>query len=167
MRFLSALLYLYPASFRADYGREMKSIVRERLRETSGFVPRMMLWLETVADVVANSVAVHFDILRQDLRYTARTLARSPGFALTAILVTGLGVGANTAAFSVADFVLIRPLPYRDADRLVKIWEAPVDGTNGRNEVSPALYKEWTRTTKSFESMGAHYINAVNLVGTG
>jgi putative ABC transport system permease protein len=167
MRFLSALLYLYPASFRADYGREMKSIVRDRLSETTGFVPRMTLWFETIADVVANSVAFHFDILRQDLRYTGRTLARSPGFALTAILVTGLGVGANTAAFSVADFVLIRPLPYRDADRLVKIWEAPVDGTNGRNEVSPALYQEWTRTTKSFESMGAHYVNAVNLVGTG
>jgi len=167
MRLLSALLYLYPASFRADYGREMKSIVGIRMRETQGFLPRLGLWLETIADVVMNSAAMHFDILRQDLRYTARTLARSPGFALTAILVTGLGVGANTAAFSVADFVLIRPLPYRDADRLVKIWEGPRDGTNGRNEVSPALYKEWLRSTHSFEGLGAHYANAANLVGSG
>jgi predicted permease len=167
MRLLSALLYLYPASFRADYGREMQSIVRSRLQETTGFIPRIGLWLETIADVIANSVVVHFDILRQDLRYTARTLARSPGFALTAVLVTGLGVGANTAAFSVADFVLIRPLPYRDADRLVKLWEGPLDGGNGRNEVSPALYKEWKRETRSFESMGAHFTSAVNLVGSG
>ena len=152
MRLLSALLYLYPASFRADYGREMKSIIGARMKETKGFLPRIGLWLDTIADVVRNSAAVHFDILQQDLRYSARTLARSPGFALTAILVTALGIGANTAAFSVADFVLIRPLPYRDADRLVKIWEAPVDGSNGRNEVSPALYKEWTSTTRSFES---------------
>jgi len=136
MRLLSALLYLYPASFRADYGREMKSIVGVRMRETKGFLPRLGLWLETIADIVINSAAVHFDILRQDLRYTARTLSRSPGFALTAILVTALGVGANTAAFSVADFVLIRPLPYRDADRLMKIWEGPRDGTNSGRSCS-------------------------------
>lgn len=167
MRLLSALLYLYPASFRADYGREMQAIVGARMRETRGLLPRIGLWLDTIADVVRNSAGVHFDILRQDLRFSARTLARSPGFALTAILVTALGIGANTAAFSVADFVLIRPLPYQDADRLVKLWEASVDGSNGRNEVSPALYKEWTRTTRSFESMGAHYLTAVNLVGNG
>jgi predicted permease len=166
MRFLSALLYLYPASFRADYGREMQSIVAMRLDDSSG-AARLGVWLETIADVIANSVAVHFDMLRQDLRYTARTLARSPGFALTAILVTALGIGANTAAFSVADFVLIRPLPYADADRLVKIWEGPRDGSNGRNEVSPALYKEWTQTARSFDAMGAHFAASVNLVGNG
>src|SRR5215211_38200 len=132
MRLLSALLYLYPASFRADYGREMQSIVGARMRETTGLFPRIGLWVDTIADVISNSVAVHFDILRQDLRYSARTLARSPGLAITAILVTGLGVGANTAAFSVADFVLIRPLPYQDADRLMKLWEGPLDGSNGR-----------------------------------
>ena len=55
----------------------------------------------------------HVDILRQDLRYAARTLG-APGFALTAILVLALGMGANTAAFSVTDFVLIRPLPFPD-----------------------------------------------------
>ena len=167
MRFLSALLYLYPASFRADYGREMKSIVGARMRETTGFLPRFGLWLDTIGDIVVNSAVVHFDILRQDLRYTARTLLRSPGFALTAILVTGLGVGANTAAFSVADFVLIRPLPYRDADRLMKLWQSPRDGSGGRNEVSPQFYKEWTRNARSFEAMGAHYASAANLVGNG
>jgi putative ABC transport system permease protein len=167
MRFLAALLYLYPASFRGDYGSEMRSIVRERLRETNGLASRLWVWLDTIADVIANATAVHFDILLQDLRFSLRTLARSPGFAATAILVTALGIGANTAAFSVADFVLIRPLPYADADRLVKIWEGPLDGTNGRNEISPALYQNWKRTTRSFESMGAHYLSAVNLVGSG
>ena len=64
-----------------------------------------------------NAPAVHWDILKQDLRYTARTLNRARGFALTAILVTALGVGANTAAFSVADFVLLRPLPFARSRR--------------------------------------------------
>ncbi|HEX6573376.1 MAG TPA: ABC transporter permease [Gemmatimonadaceae bacterium] len=167
MRLLPALLHLYPASFRADYGREMESIAESRLSDARSAGERFGIWLDTIGDIVASSVAVHWDILKQDLRYTARTLARSPGFALTAVLVTALGVGANTAAFSVADFVLIRPLPYRDSDRLVKIWEAPRDGTNGRNEVSPALFKEWSTNARSFESMGAYYNAAVNLVGTG
>jgi putative ABC transport system permease protein len=60
---------------------------------------------------MVHSPAAHWDILKQDLGYTARTLNRARGFALTAILVTALGVGANTAAFSVADFVLFRSLP--------------------------------------------------------
>jgi putative ABC transport system permease protein len=164
MRLYAALLHLYPASFRAEYGDEMRAIFRARLRETSSASHRFVLWLETVADVVSSAAAVHWDILRQDLRYTARTLTRSPGFALTAILVTALGIGANTAAFSVADFVLIRPLPYANPDRLTKLWQSP---PGGRNEVSPPLYQEWKRSSRSFEAMGAYHGTAVNLVGEG
>jgi len=164
MRFYSALLHLYPSSFRAEYGGEMRAILGVRLRQTTGKLSRLMVWAETIADVVVNAVAAHWDILRQDLRYTARTLARSPGFTLTAILVTALGIGANTAAFSVADFVFLRPLPYADADRLVKLWERP---PGYRNEVSPALFREWKTSSKSFEAMGAYFGMAVNLVGQG
>jgi predicted permease len=164
IRFYSALLHLYPASFRAEYGGEMRSILGARLNETSGTLPRLMLWIEAIVDVLRNAAAAHWDILRQDLRYTARTLSRSPGFALTAILVTALGIGANTAAFSVADFVLLRALPYPDADRLVKLWEAP---QGGRNQVSPPIYHQWKTSSNSFEAIGAYYTNAVNLVGQG
>jgi putative ABC transport system permease protein len=168
MRYYSALLHLFPASFRLEYGREMVAIQGARLRETTGSSERLKLWVETTIDMIMNASRVQWDVFRQDLRYSVRTLARSPGFALTAILVTGLGIGANTAAFSVADFVLIRPLPYRDADQLVKIWEGPADNSgNGRNEVSPALFQDWKTNTRSFESMGAYYNRSVNLVGQG
>jgi predicted permease len=167
MRFYSALLRLYPASFRAEYGGEMRAILGARLRETPGTLSRLMLWIETVADVVLNAAAVHWDILRQDLRYTARTLIRSPGFALTAILVTALGIGANTAAFSVVDFVLLRSLPYADPDRLMKLWQARDGNRRGTNQASPLVYREWKTASRSFESMGAWYSNAINLVGQG
>ena len=109
---------------------------------------------------------MHADILRQDLRYAARTLARSPGFALTAILVLALGVGANTAAFSVTDFVLIRPLPFAEPDRLVKLWETATR-LSAHGAFSAANYRDWKRMSRSFESMGAFTASSVNLVGQG
>ena len=108
MRIYRLLLYLYPASFRADYGDEMEAIFRTHLRNARG-ARRLTLWFGIFHEVIMNAPALHWDILKQDLRYTARTLNRARGFALTAILVSALGVGANTAAFSVADFVLLPP----------------------------------------------------------
>jgi predicted permease len=111
----------------------------------------------------------HWEILKQDLRYTARTLSRSRGFALTAILVTALGVGANTAAFSVADFVLLRPLPFPDPDAIVRLCEGPRTGGGWgcMNQVSPANYRDFKSMSSSFAEMGAFANDAVNLVGGG
>ena len=89
--------------------------------------------------------AVHWDILKQDLRYTIRTLDRARGFALTAILVTALGVGANTAAFSVADFVLLRPLPFADPDALVRACEGPRTGAGAARRSPPRPGRWWRR----------------------
>ena len=116
-----------------------------------------------------NAPAIHWDILKQDLRYTCRTLNRTRGFALTAILVTALGVGANTAAFSVADFVLFRPLPFADPDALVRVCEGPRTGGGWgcMNELSPANYRDFKALNSSFGAMGAFTGSAVNLVGIG
>jgi predicted permease len=115
------------------------------------------------------AIATHLDILKQDLRYTARTLGRARGFALTAILLTALGVGANTAAFSVADFVLLRPLPFPDSDALVRLCEGPREGGGWgcMNQLSPANYRDFKSMSASFEAMGAFTGGTVNLVGGG
>jgi predicted permease len=115
------------------------------------------------------SIASHFDILKQDLHYTARSLGRARGFALTAILLTALGVGANTAAFSVADFVLLRPLPFPDSDALVRLCEGPREGGGWgcMNQLSPANYRDLKSMSASFEGMGAFTGGTVNLVGGG
>jgi putative ABC transport system permease protein len=168
MRIYRLLLYLYPASFRADYGDEMEAIFRLHLRDARG-ARRLGLWFGVLHEVIMNAPAIHWDILKQDLRYTARTLNRARGFAVTAILVTALGVGANTAAFSVADFVLLRPLPFSDPDRLVRLCEGPRTGSGWgcMNELSPANYRDFKAMSSSFEAMGAFTGAGVNLVGVG
>lgn len=160
------LLHLYPSSFRAEYGDDMRAIFAKRWRAASGALPRLALLTGAIADVLGNATRVHADLLKQDARYTLRTLARSPGFAATAIVVTALGIGATTATFSIADHVLLRPLPYRDPQRLVKLWRTSVSGT-GRGEFSAANYRDWKRRAGSFEAMGVYRPLAANLVGQG
>jgi putative ABC transport system permease protein len=158
-----ALLRLYPASFRREYGSQMAAVFLERRRRANNPFAVAMLWLEVVFDTLRNAGPAHWDILRQDLRYSARTLTRSPGFALTVIAVVALGVGANTAAFTLADHVLIRPMPYSDPDRLVRLWESPPGYT--QMELSPPNYRDWKRLSTCFLSMGAYTATAANLVG--
>jgi putative ABC transport system permease protein len=165
MRFYRALLHLYPVSFRREYGAELSALFGVRVRQTGAGLPRIALWLATIFEVSVNAAAAHWDVLLHDLRYAFRTLLRSPGFALTAILVTALGIGATTAAFSVADFVLLRPLPFADPARLVKLWEFPPGG--GRFELSPPNYRDYRAQNRAFASMGAFHNTSVNLVGQG
>jgi len=164
MRFYRALLYLYPADFRVEYRHELCAAFAERTRDYAGPLAPVAAVLAALADVVPNALAAHGDVLRQDLRYAGRSLRRTPGFALTAVLVVALGVGANTAAFSLADFVLLRPLPFPEPDRLVRLWERTPG--YGRMELSPANYVDWKAQATSVQGMAAYYNRAVNLVGT-
>jgi putative ABC transport system permease protein len=102
----------------------------------------------------------------QDVRFTGRTLAKRAGFTTIAALTLALGVGANSAIFSVVEAVLLRPLPYRHADRVVEIWErSPMSGQH--NVVSPANFLDWRDQAKSFDQMAAFYDARANLTGTG
>jgi predicted permease len=168
-RVYRALLRLYPAGFRREYQAEMVDIFEARAARVGAW-GRVGLIVGAVPEVMVNACAVHWEMLRQDLRHTARTLRRAPAFALTAIAITALGVGANTAAFSVADFVLIRPLPFADPESLVRLCEGPRTGPVGwgcQNQISPANYRDFKEQTTSFAAMGAFRRDAANLVGGG
>jgi putative ABC transport system permease protein len=101
--------------------------------------------------------------LWQDLRYGVRLLVRSPGFTATAVLCLALGIGANTAIFSVVDAVLLKPLPYQDPDRLLMLWEKPPGG--GNNVVSAANFRDWSDQNRVFEGMAAIATDSFNLSG--
>ena len=165
MNVYDALLRLYPASFRNEYGTEMRAVFKRRRREAAGPLAIAALWVGTLGEVLGNAAFVHLDILRQDLGYSGRVLRRSPGFAITAILMVALGIGATTAAFSVTDFVLIRPLPFPEPSRLVKVLER-TPGYPGM-ELSAPNYRDWKASTRSFESMGMYHFDEITLIGAG
>ncbi len=164
MSFYNALLRLYPTSFRNEYGDEMRAMFSRRRQQTSG-AGLVALWLSTIAEVLGNAAAVHWDIFIQDLHYTGRVLKRSPAFAITAMCIVALGIGATTAAFSVTDFVLLRPLPFQEADRLVKLYERTP--SYGRLELSAANFRDWKAASTVFERIGLYHLAANNLIGAG
>ncbi len=92
--------------------------------------------------------------LWQDLRYGARVLLKRPGFALAAVLTLAVGIGANTAIFSVVNGVLLRPLPYGDADRIVTLWESK--GASRDVHVSYPNFADWRERQHSFDSFSAY-----------
>jgi predicted permease len=101
--------------------------------------------------------------IAHDLRYAFRSLLKSPGFTLIAILTLALGVGANTAVFSLISAVLLRPLPYPQPNRLVLVWEsAPFFGLRD-SPVAPANYADWKARSRSFEQIGAMEWHAYRL----
>jgi predicted permease len=165
MRTYNLLLRLYPASFRNEYGEEMRALFTRRRREVTGPLGGIALWMSAIAEVAGNAALVHLDLLKQDLHYTARMLRRTPGFAITAVLIVALGIGATTAAFSVTDFVLIRPLPFPQPERLVKVWERTPNYS--RLELSPANYRDWKQASTVFESIGMYHLMLANMLGAG
>jgi putative ABC transport system permease protein len=106
--------------------------------------------------------------LLQELRFGLRMIHRSPGFATVAVLALGLGIGANTAIFSVVNGVLIRPLPYSEPGRLVRIWHIPpaqnFPGVD-RFTVSAANFIDWKNQNHSFESMAMYNFTHADMSG--
>src|SRR5882724_9263581 len=87
----------------------------------------------------------------QDLRQGARVLIKNPAFAVVGVLTLALGIGTNTAIFSVVNAVLLRPLPYPDSDRIVTLWESSPRRGLERENVSPPNLKDWREQSRSFE----------------
>jgi putative ABC transport system permease protein len=105
------------------------------------------------------------EALWQDLKYGARMLAKSPGFTLVAVIALALGIGANTAIFSVVNAVLVRSLPFRNPDRLVIVWENNRTRGRDQNVISPANYLDWRDQNTVFDSMAALFDYRANLTG--
>lgn len=105
------------------------------------------------------------ETLWQDLKYGARMLAKSPRFTLISVIALGLGIGANTAIFSVVNSLLLHPLPYRDAEKLVIVWER--SRKNDQNVVNPANFMDWREQNTVFTQMAAIADQTAVMLGDG
>ena len=128
------LLRLLPAEFRGDYGPEMEQVFAEQRADAARSGNKMgmwRLWWETAKGIFTTAPREHLSMLRQDSSFALRMMRKNLGFTIAAILVLGLGIGANTAIFSVVNAVLLKPLPYEHGERLLMLSQrtAPAGGT--------------------------------------
>jgi len=179
-RLYRGALRCLPPEFRDRFGEEMAELADERLRaarragalarareagrlfaDLGATIPRE--WLAARTPLSSERPEDNMDILLQDLRFAARGLMRRPAFAVVAAATIALGIGANTAIFSVVDAVLIRPLPYTQPDRLTLVWGT--QGTQANQGVVYADYVDWRRLNHTFADLGAFRGQSVNLTG--
>jgi hypothetical protein len=108
--------------------------------------------------------------IMQNLKFALRLLRKSPGFAFIAILIMALGIGANTAIFSVVHAVLLEPLPFRDADSLVQVWHTPPQKSfpgMTRFAVSAANFLDWQKQNHVFDQMALISGTSFDITGAG
>jgi putative ABC transport system permease protein len=121
IRAFRLLVGLYPGAFRDEYGRELALVFADRYRDAAGTWARTRLWVDALTGIVVEAAREHWRMVLQDLRYASRMLRRH-AFVTTTIMTTlGLGIGANTAIFSVVHALMLRALPVQDPGRLVEL----------------------------------------------
>ena len=153
MRLYAALLRLFPRAFRERYGADMADFFADRWRAARrrGRVAALWLLVGTVADLVVHAAAERrgrrgfMDQIAQDVRFAVRSFARRPGFAAVALVTIALGIGANTAIFSVVRPLLLDPLPFPNADRVVSVYEVSGLDLESHNVVNPANFDAWEK----------------------
>jgi len=143
------LLWCYPAEFRQEYGGQMVGAFTEQMRDArrhQGRAAQAAIWARALIDLPSTAMQEHYHVIQQDLRHAGRILAASPGFTAVAVLSLALGIGANTAIFSLLNSVLMNRLPVRNPHELVILTNPDARGVGRgaqQGDRSLATYQEF------------------------
>ncbi|HSR68209.1 MAG TPA: ABC transporter permease [Acidobacteriota bacterium] len=180
------LISLFPPEFRSEYAREVLETLSQRAHEVRGrsFRRRLLFWTREYRSLLLQALHLRFKRPRQgrvrrrtrwnmlktlpvDLKRTLRGLAKRPGFTALAVITLALGIGANTAIFSLIDQVILRSLPYFDSDRLMTVWFHDLEDFERINSATPADYLDWRDQVSGYESMAAYFYSNFDLQAEG
>jgi len=150
------------AEARAVQGYDWRLLESELSRAEQPLAARA---LQPSLELIEREGGMRMESLLQDLRFGMRMLVKTPGFTLIAVLTLGLGIGANTAIFSVVNAVLLRPLPFQEPEQLVMVWETEKD--NAPYLVSPASFTDWCEQSQLVAHLAAIRGWDANLTGAG
>ena len=161
-----SLLLCYPAEFRHEYASEMALSFADRCREerrSQGLPGVILLWLQAIAELSIEAPKEHLDMILQDLRYSFRMMRKTPGFSAIAIAILALGIGVNSIVFSLVNALLIRPLPYPHAERLMTVGESEPNRANTLSGLPFPVFLDVRARNRGFEDIGAHFEGGFSL----
>ena len=186
-----SLLWLYPGRFRRAYGEDMALLFAERLDRQDGLASRARFWQRTAINIAATAGAERWASLRprqktpnhdqinerglmsgliQDARYALRLLRRQPSFSVFVVLTLAIGIGANSAVFSVVNGVVLKPLPFAESERLVAIWGRfdPESGFDFPQFVlSNPEYVDYRNHSRAVSEMSAYAVRSATVGAPG
>ncbi|HUE95854.1 MAG TPA: hypothetical protein VMN39_04315, partial [Longimicrobiaceae bacterium] len=177
-RSFAFLLGLLPPSFRDRHGVELGTLL-ERMKDELGPSPSRLalvrLYLAATWDLLRQIPWLRRDARRarpledlvRDVHFAFRSFGRSREFTVTAVLVLGLGIGANTAIFSAVRAVILQPLPFSDPGKLYMLWESNPEMGWEQETASPANYLDWKERVSSFADVEAYYWSPQKVTLTG
>jgi putative ABC transport system permease protein len=180
-RIYALLLVFYPRHFRDRFDLQLFELFRDKHRaaKAAGHRAVIAFWIRIAGDAISTALAEH---IRQpafkpegrlmegwlhDVRYALRVMTRRPAVSILIVATLALGIGANTAIFSLVDTVLLHGLPYPHADRLMRVWEQRLDLAPGGRPVAPGNFFDWKARTASFEDVAWSRDSTFNVTGDG
>jgi putative ABC transport system permease protein len=156
VRLYRGFLRLYPAEFRDEYGRELCLVFKDRCREESSRQSLWRVWFQAVSGILTEAPREHYQMIVRDFRYALRVLRKDPLVTAAAITILALGIGSTTLVFSLANGLLIRPLPFPEPDRVVAVGEYnPATGMEPR-VINFFNYTEFRAHTRLLEDIGVY-----------
>jgi putative ABC transport system permease protein len=167
IRLYRGFLRLYPADFREEYGHELCLVFQDRWREQRTLAALFLVWLNAIFGILSEAPKEHYHMLVQDIRYAFRVLGKDRGVTAAAIAILALGIGSSTVVFSLANGVLIRPLPYFQPRRIVAVREYNPQDPRESGQINFPNYADMRARTRLLEDIGVYENGAVTLRGNG